>query len=84
MSTLTPIPIYLRFFNAVFAKGVDDPTQLFSAKWVISPEVPAVDDDPETPEDESSERIPEEKKFYKPVFRRALSLVAARAGLVEY
>ena len=85
MSTLVPIPIYLKFFNAVFAKGVDNPTELFSAKWVISPEVPAVEDDPETTEeDETSEYVPEEKKFYKPVFRRALSLVAARAGIVEY
>jgi hypothetical protein len=76
--------IYLKFFNAVFAKGVDNPTELVSAKWIISPEVPAVEDDPETPEDESSEYVPEERKFYKPVFRRALSLVAARAGITEY
>ena len=76
--------IYLRFFNAVFAKGVDEPSGTRTAKWIIFPEVPAVEDDPETTEDESSERIPEERKFYKPIQRRALSLVAGRAGITEY
>jgi hypothetical protein len=77
--------IYLRFFNAVFAKGVDEPSDLSTAKWIISPEIPAVEDDPETTEeDESSERIPEVRKFYKPIQRRALSLVASRAGITEY
>ncbi len=75
---------YLRFFNAVLARGVEEPNSLRGSKWIISPEVPAVEDDPETIEDESADSIPEVRKFFKPIERRALSLVASRAGVIEY
>jgi hypothetical protein len=84
MPTLVPIPIYLNFFNAVFAKGVDNPNEVRGTKWIVSPFVPAVEDDPETTEDESADSIPEVAIYLKPIERRALSLVAARAGKVEY
>lgn len=92
--------IYKRFFDAVFAKGVDTPGGLRTSKWIISPYVPAPEDDPDTPEDETDsgeadnpatpvdeskiQPVPEVAKYYKPIERRALSLVAARAGETEY
>jgi hypothetical protein len=92
--------IYLRFFNAVFAKGLEEPSGLSTVKWIISPEIPAPVDDPDTPDDETDsgeednpdtpvdestiQGVPEVRKFYTPIRRRALSLVAARAGIIEY
>lgn len=91
---------YVRFFNAVFARGLDLPSGARVAKWIVSPYVPAPTDNPDTPLDESStglpddpntqideskiQPVPEVAKYFKPIERRALSLVAARAGVTEY
>ena len=92
--------IYIRFFDAVFAKGIDLPNEIRATKWIVSPFVPAPEDDTETPVDETDsgeadnpvtpideskiQPVPEVAIYLKPIERRALSLVAARAGKVEY
>lgn len=92
--------IYLRFFDAVFAKGVELPDEVRGTKWIVSPYVPAPEDDPATPADETDsgsaddpatpideskiQPVPEVAIYLKPIERRALSLVASRAGKVEY
>ena len=76
--------IYLRFFDAVFSKGIALPNEIRATKWVVSPFVPGIADDPESEEDESVPEIPEVAIYLKPVERRALSLVASRAGKIEY